>query len=104
MDVNSYLAAAGGVATSILLPVMVRAVRAEFNMATPAAKKVKPWLVRVAITAWPIVRKYFLLLLFSFLTALLIISFLGDSITAWQGAFIAGYTWDSTIQKITQKP
>lgn len=83
---------------------MVRAIGADFNAATPAAKKAKPWLARVAVAAWPIVRKYFLLLAFSLLTALLIVSLLGDTIDTWQAAFVAGYAWDSTIQKITQKP
>ncbi len=87
---------------SILLPVMIRAVRADFNAAMPAAKRATPWLVRIAAAAWPQVRKYFVLLAFSLLTALLIIAALGDSIGSLGAAFVAGYAWDSTIQKITQ--
>jgi hypothetical protein len=103
MNLDFYLAGAAGVATSILLPVMIRAVRHEFNAAAPAGKG-RSWLARTALAAWPIVRKYLLLLAFSLLTALLIIAVLGDQVSSLGAAFVAGYAWDSTIQKITQKP
>lgn len=104
MNITLYFAAAGGVATSILLPVLIRAVRTEFAVAVPQGKKTRSALVRALVAVWPAVRKYLLLLAFSLLTAFLIVAALGDSIGTWGAAFIAGYAWDSTIQKITQKP
>jgi hypothetical protein len=103
VDINLFSSAAGGVATSILLPVMIRTLRAEFNAAVPAART-RSWPMRLAMASWPVVRKYLALLVFSLLTALLIVAAFGDSITSWRAAFVAGYAWDSTIQKITQKP
>jgi hypothetical protein len=103
MDINLFSAAAGGVATSILLPVMIRTLRAEFSAASPAGKN-SSWIKRVVVAAWPVIRKYLILLIFSLVTALLIVAVLGDSITGWRAAFVAGYAWDSTIQKITQRP
>ena len=29
-----------------------------------------------------------------------VIAFLGDTIVDWKGALLAGYTWDSTLQKL----
>lgn len=98
-----YLAVAGGVATSILLPVLVRSVKAEFERAVPAARKGSA-VTRLLVAAWPQVRKYLILGVFSLVTAVLVAAAMGDAITAWQGAFVAGYAWDSTIQKITQRP
>lgn len=55
------------------------------------------------------VKTYLIVGLFSLLTAALILAFLysgGTQLTFqddWPNALLAGYAWDSTLQKITQK-
>ncbi|MGD0174571.1 MAG: hypothetical protein ABSC61_09165 [Anaerolineales bacterium] len=50
---------------------------------------------------WEKARPYIVTAVFSLIVALVIFAFLGDSIKTWQSAFLAGYTADSTLQKIT---
>jgi hypothetical protein len=33
-----------------------------------------------------------------------VVACLGDALTDWRSALIAGYLWDSTVQKITGRP
>jgi hypothetical protein len=53
---------------------------------------------------WPTIRPYVIIGAFSLAVAMVIIAFIGDKLGTWQEALIAGYLWDSTIQKITGKP
>ncbi len=103
MSIHLYFSLAGGVATSILLPVLVRSVQAEFRAAVPATRGGSA-LPRILAAAWPYMRKYLILGVFSLLTGVLLAAAVGDAISTWQAAFVTGYAWDSTIQKITQKP
>jgi hypothetical protein len=43
---------------------------------------------------------YALLGLASLLTALLIVAFVGDQLTNFKAALLAGYAWDSTLQNL----
>lgn len=103
MQAVPYLAAACGVITSVLLPVMIQAVRKDFATAVPALKK-QSRVMRIVRIAWPALRKYVTLLAFSLLTAFLIVAGLGETLTTWQSGFLAGYAWDSTVQKFAQRP
>jgi hypothetical protein len=38
--------------------------------------------------------------MFSLLTALLVVAFTQETLTDWKAALLAGYAWDSTIQKL----
>lgn len=96
-----YFAAAAGVAASILLPIMVGAVREQFKAAQPAARTSR-W-TRLIRVVWPPLKKYMLLLCFSLVMALVIVAVLGKKIQTWDVAFLAGYAWDSTLQKLTRK-
>jgi predicted Na+-dependent transporter len=96
-----YFAAAGGVAASILLPIMVGIVREQFKAAQPAAKSSR-W-TRMLRAVWPHLKKYLILLCFSLVMALLIVAVLGKKMQGWDVAFLAGYAWDSTLQKLTHK-
>lgn len=49
---------------------------------------------------WKIVRPYLIIGLFSLLGAILIVAFAGDSLKDWRAAILAGYAWDSTLQKL----
>jgi hypothetical protein len=57
------------------------------------------WLTRV----WRVATPYLVTGLFSALAALLIIAFLGQQLTGWRTALLAGYAWDSTIQKLRKQ-
>ncbi len=49
---------------------------------------------------WLKLKPYVMAGLFSLATALLIVAFSGDALKDWQTALLAGYAWDSTIQKV----
>jgi hypothetical protein len=53
-------------------------------------------------TAWPLARPYIVLGLFSLAVALLLVATLRGTLTRWEEWLIAGYLWDSTLQKIAQ--
>lgn len=114
-----YLGCVAGVVLSIVIPVLSKAVRKEFDLlqsggkAGPGLNALPPpetqggmlhsaWNVLSAV--WPAARPYALLGAFSLLVALLVVAFLGDALTDWRSALIAGYLWDSTVQKITGRP
>jgi hypothetical protein len=39
--------------------------------------------------------------IFSLVVAMLIVAAMGDQLNSWSTALIAGYAWDSTLQKLT---
>jgi hypothetical protein len=84
-----YLAVALGVAVSIVLP-LIRPLLPK----PPAAKA-------VAGNRWAFAKPYLITGIFSLVVALILVAFLGETIDTWQKAFLAGYTADSTLQKIT---
>jgi hypothetical protein len=81
-----YLLVAAGIAVSILIPILRRLLP-------------KPGPAGVA-GFWKKIKPYFVVGVFSLLTAILIVAFLGDSLQDWRAAILAGYTWDSTLQKV----
>jgi hypothetical protein len=83
-----YLACAAGVAVSVLLPIIRPLLPKPLG---PADKS----------DIWDIVRPYLITAIFSLIVALVLVAFLGETIETWQAAFLAGYTADSTLQKIT---
>lgn len=90
MDLVAFLWIALGVAISVVLPVLGAFIRQAFK---PTASVI-PYSVK----------KWGALFLFSSITGILLLAFYRsshpDSIP-WFAALIAGYTWDSTVQKIT---
>lgn len=96
-----YIACAGGVVLSIAIPVLAKAVRQQFNVGGPAELGGILLLVR---TIWQRLRPYAILAAFSLAVSLLIVAFLGENLRTWQLALLAGYAWDSTLQKIVGKP
>jgi hypothetical protein len=98
---HAYLACASGVILSIVIPVLAKAVRQQFNVGGPVELGGLGVLIR---SIWQRARPYAILGVFSLGVALLLVSFLGDTLKTWQAALIAGYLWDSTLQKITGKP
>lgn len=81
-----------GVIISVILPIIRKMIPGQKG--GPAG--VGGFLTRF----WPIAKPYVLLGVFSLLVSLLIVAFIGDTLTDWRVALIAGYAWDSTLQKI----
>jgi len=98
---QAYIACAGGIVLSIIIPVLAKAVREQFNTGGTAELS---GLNIIARAIWRIVRPYVVLGVFSLAVALLIIAFTGETLRTWQTALIAGYLWDSTLQKIAGRP
>lgn len=97
MDVNNLgfvgqlLFVAIGVATSVLIPVLLALV--------PKAPG------RGMAATWPNIKPYVALGVVSFLIALLLLAFLasqGKELEIWWQAFLAGYAFDATMQKIKE--
>lgn len=96
-----YIACAGGVVLSIAIPVLAKAVQKQFNVGGPAELGG----VRLLMHAiWQQLRPYAILTAFSLTVALLVVAFMGESLRTWQLALLAGYAWDSTLQKVVGKP
>lgn len=83
-----YLSVVGGVLISVLLP-LIRALLPK-----------PPTTMRNG-TKWQMIRPYVATGVFSLVVAVLIVAALGDRLNSWSAALIAGYTWDSTLQKLT---
>jgi hypothetical protein len=88
---HTYLIISLGIVISVLLPIL----RQYFP---------KPAGVEAAVESrlWSIAKPYVALGIGSLLTGLLIMAFAGDSLNTWKAALLAGYAWDSTLQKIVK--
>jgi hypothetical protein len=88
---HTYLLVALGIVISVVLPIL----RQYFPKVTgPSVEGVS--------TIWPIAKPYIALGIGSLLTSVLIMAFAGDSLNTWKAALLAGYAWDSTLQKIVK--
>ena len=83
-----YFSVAAGVAISVILPL----IKALLPVAGTRA---------LGRQVWPRIRPYVATGIFSLLVAVLVVAAMGDKLTSWSAALIAGYTWDSTLQKLT---
>jgi len=101
-----YLSCAGGVAVSILIPVLRKTVVESFPLVTTGRNggAITISIPGVFLKLWPVFRPYAALSALSLLVALLLVAFLQDKLSTWQSAFLAGYVWDATLQKFTGKP
>jgi|GEM_PF-1960121 len=85
-----------GILASVLVPIFWQAARASL----PARG-----FSGFGALLWTAVRPYLLLGLASIATAPVIYAFGGATLDGhWQLALLAGYAWDSTLQKIVGKP
>lgn len=80
-----YFSVALGVAISVVLP-LLRAV-----LPTPLRNGKK----------WEIAKPYVYTGIFSLIAAVLVVAAVPDQLNSWQTAVLAGYMWDSTLQKAT---
>jgi hypothetical protein len=90
-EVGAFVWMSVGVLVSVILPVLSGLVRKKFPKV--AAPGPPPWLT-----------KYALLFAFSLITGLVILAIYRSqnptSMLLWYQAFLAGYTWEATIEKI----
>ena len=89
-DVHAFLWMAGGVLVAVVWPVLAHYIKEAFGT-TGAIINVK---------------KYVLLLVFSALTAVLLLAIWHMKSTAppqWHEAFLLGFSWESTIEKFFAK-
>src|SRR5580698_3581503 len=98
---QSYSLCAVGVVLSIVIPVLSGVLRRKFSTGGAATLTSLGSLLN---SIWRVAKPYVSLGAFSLAVSVLIVAFLGKSITTWQEALIAGYLWDSTLQKISGKP
>lgn len=89
-----YLSVALGVGVSVILPLIRPLLPKPPQPGTLGAAE-------DATKMWMIVRPYLITAIFSLIVAVILVAFLGDNIQTWQAGFLAGYTADSTLQKIT---
>lgn len=93
LDLGIYGRCVLGIVISVVLPPLWAVVRQRFpaDGATPKG---------LAADIWDITRPYLALGAASALTALLLVAFLGDNLVDPRAAILAGYAWDSTLQKL----
>lgn len=53
-------------------------------------------------TFWTYAKPYVVVGMFSLLTGFLIVAFTWGTLHDWRAALLAGYAWDSTLQKIAK--
>ena len=53
-------------------------------------------------TLWNHAKPYLIVGVFSLLTGILIVAFTYGTLKDWRAAMLAGYAWDSTLQKLTK--
>ncbi len=80
-----------GILVSILLPIV------KTMLPAGAAAQSLTWSDR-----WQQAKPFMAIGIFSLLTALLIIAFTWGTLKDWRAALLAGYAWDSTLQKVTK--
>ncbi len=78
-----------GVGVSVVLPLL----RAMLPRPQTAFKE---W-----VDFWDKARPYVVTAAFSLVAAALLMAFVGETITTWQKALLAGYGFDSTLQKLS---
>ena len=81
-----YFTCAVGIVISVILPIL-RALLPK----PPNGPESVPW---------DVIRPYLVLGLFSLVGAVLIVAASGESLKDWRAALLAGYAWDSTLQKL----
>ena len=93
--VEIYLLCALGIVISIVLPILRKALPIVQPTGLGAGERVGP---SIPALIWAVAKPYLIVGLFSLLTALLIVVFI-PGLDA-RAALLAGYAWDSTIQKL----
>jgi len=96
-DVELYLWFVVGIVFSVIVPIVAKWLRAAQKKALPSAS----FLQQVWGIAGPYVKIAVASLIVGFVLLAMYRSGGGKAIEAWYQAFLYGYAWDSTLQKIT---
>ena len=88
---GTYFICAVGVVISVILPIL-RALLPGPPTGNSRWEKAK--------AIWLAARPYIVLGVFSLVSALLIVAASGETLKDWRAALLAGYAWDSTLQKL----
>jgi hypothetical protein len=88
-----YLWVALGVVISVVLPILRELIPKPSGGVTAGVSGFLPRL-------WAAAKPYLALMLFSLIVALLIVAMIQDQLGDWRAALLAGYTADSTLQKV----
>jgi hypothetical protein len=97
VDLAIYLWCVLGILVSIALPIL-RGLLPKPPPPPGAAALPAGFLAALWIHAKP----YLVVGLFSLLTGVLIVAFTHGTLVDWRAALLAGYAWDSTLQKLTK--
>lgn len=92
-DLEAYLWISFGIAAAVAFPVIR-------NLVT----KYWPKTQAMGVPDW--VKKYGVLFIFSLLTGVIVYAVLksqGQELTTWWAAFLAGFAWESAVEKIGTK-
>jgi hypothetical protein len=81
-----------GIVISVILPILRKAIPTP-----PQDSTFRNVLFKDRI--WPIAKPYLMLGAFSALAAIIIVASVGDTLADWRLAVIAGFSWDSLLQK-----
>ncbi len=85
---QAYGYVALGIAVSLVLPIL--------RAMLPAPPSPKALFVGL----WPKASPYVIIGMVSLVAALLVLAVVEDPFTDWKSALLAGYMWDSTLQKL----
>lgn len=100
-QVITYVWCIVGIALSIILPIL-RSMLPKPPKPPVFDAQGNPIGGAAASGAWSTIKPYVIVGLFSAATAILIVAFAGDNLKTWGSALLAGYAWDSTLQRISQ--
>jgi hypothetical protein len=81
-----------GIIISVLLPIMWTQLKRYFPVSATSKLPIA--------SIWTVVKPYVILGIASGLTSILIVAFLSDQLADYRAALLAGYAWDSTLQKL----
>ncbi|MEL6616031.1 MAG: hypothetical protein AAFQ43_09855 [Bacteroidota bacterium] len=99
-DFITYLWCAAGVVVSVLLPILWAYVREKFAT-PPQPAGLREDLAGAVSSFWEkVVKPYLALAVVALLTSLLVVFVAGDTLENDGMAFLAGYAWQATLEKI----
>ena len=83
--IHSYLLITLGIFISMVIPIIMKIIGSD---------------ERSLSVIWKIIKPYLLIAILSFLVGIIIYALVGNTISDWKAAILAGYAWDSTLQKV----
>lgn len=91
-DWQIYLITVAGIVISVIYPIL----RQALPKPKAGVAGVPGFLPRV----WNVAKPYIVTLILAFVTAPLIMAFMGDKLDSWPAALLAGFAWEATIEKV----